>query len=351
MIAGTPRTLTVHAGESIQTVIDQANSGDTIEVSPGVYHEALKVKTDNLTLRGIPDGSGQWPTLDGQGQFDNAVLATGNFFTIEKFQIRDYTENGVTTDNIYGSTYRDLIITNPGQYGVFPVLNTHVLIQRVKVSGAKDAGIYVGQSNDIMVEDSEAFKNNSGIEIESSVDAVVQNNYVHENTLGMLVWISPEADVIATDGRNTKVLNNRVEGNNSTSIATEDFLRGIPPGIGILVMMADQTEIVHNAFSDNNSAGVGIAQAAIFFKDTSSFKIPLIPEGTWLHDNQYANNGSQPAGFIVEAGFPGADILWDASGWNNRFDDQHAKTFPFLPSSGWPDLSKRALWQLYRLLK
>jgi parallel beta-helix repeat protein len=352
LVAGTPRTLTVHQGQSIQTAIDQSKPGGTVEVAPGLYHEALKIHIDNLTLRGIADGSGQWPILDGHGQFDNAVLATGNFFTIEQFQIRNYTDNGVKTDNIYGSIYSDLIIAAPGQYGVFPVLNTHVLIQRVKVSGAKDAGIYVGQSRDIVVKDSESYKNNSGIEIESCVDGVVQSNYVHDNTLGILVWTSPEADVIAKEGRNTTVVNNRVESNNSPSIATEAFLQSIPPGIGILVLMADQTEVSHNTIKSNNSAGVGIAQASVFFDDIRSFTVPPIPEQTWLHDNQYSSNGNQPAGFIVKANYPGADILWDASSWNNRFDDTNVKIFPpLLPSSAWPDLLKRALWQIYRFLK
>ncbi len=349
-VAGTPRILMVQPGASIQAAVDQARPGDTIEVAAGIYHEAVKVHTDDLTLRGIADRSGQWPILDGQGQLDNAVRGTGNFFTIEQFQIRNYTDNGVRTDGIYGSTYRDLQITDPGQYGVFPVLNTHVLIQGIKVTGAKDAGIYVGQSRDIVVEDSEAFQNNSGIEIESSIDSVVRNNYVHDNTLGMLVWISFEPDVIAKEGHDAKVVYNRVESNNALPIATASLPGAIPPGIGILVLMADRTEVAHNTIRGNNSAGVAVAQASTAFGDVSTFTVPLIPEQTWVHDNQYGGNGIQPSGFIVKAGYPGADILWDASSWDSRFDDTNAKTFPLLPSSAWPDLAKRALWQIYHVL-
>src|SRR5512135_917864 len=55
-VVGSPRTLTVAPGGSIQAAVDQAKPGDTVRVSPGVYHEAIKVHTDNVTLQGIPDG-------------------------------------------------------------------------------------------------------------------------------------------------------------------------------------------------------------------------------------------------------------------------------------------------------
>ena len=43
----------------------------------------------------------------------------------------------------------------------------------------------------------------------------------------------------------------------------------------------------------------------------------------------------------------GADVLWDASNWSPRFDDQIEGSFPpALPGSGWPVLLRRAYWQL-----
>jgi parallel beta-helix repeat protein len=343
------RTILVQAGESIQSAIDGAKPGDVIEVESGVYHEALKVSTHNLTLRGQGDDPARWPILDGQSQFDNGAFVTGSFFIIEKFQIRNYTQNGVITQGAYGPVYRDLIIDNPGEYAVFPILSTHVLIERVKASGATDSALYVGESRDIIVRDSEPFQNVTGIEIENSVDAVVEGNYVHDNTAGILVFLLPHKN--AKDGHNTKVINNRVENNNTPNFATDGIVKEVPPGIGILILIADGTEVTGNTISGNNSVGVAVVAVDIFFKDTSEFDIPRIPEQTWVHNNTYLNNGAKPADFLVKAGLPGVDVLWDAGGWDNAFDESNIKAFPILPSSAWPEVLKKAAWQALQLLK
>ncbi|MEK7277366.1 MAG: parallel beta-helix domain-containing protein [Chloroflexota bacterium] len=343
------RTITVNAGDSIQAAIDEAKPGDTIEVMPGTYHESLTVTAHNITLRGLPDAAGAWPILDGESAMDNGAFVIGSFFTIEQFQIRNYTENGVITQGTYGPVYRDLVVDNPGEYAVFPIASTNVLIERVKATGATDSALYVGQSRDVVVRDSEAYLSVTGIEIENSVNALVENNYVHDNTAGILVFLLPNKN--AKEGHNTTVINNRVENNNTPNFATDGIVQDVPPGIGILVLIADGTEVTGNTISGNNSVGVGVVAATIFFDDVSDFDIPLIPEQTWLHDNTYSKNGAKPADFLVKAGLPGVDVLWDASGWDNRFDDQGVKGFPILPSSAWPDVLKKAVWRALQALK
>lgn len=344
------RVITVKTGELIQSAIDQARPGDVIEVESGVYHEALKVSVHNLTLRGQDGGPEQWPVLDGQHQLDNGAFVTGSFFTIEKFQIRNYTENGVIAQGVYSPVFRDLEIHDAGKYSVFPILSTHVLIERVKTSGAADSALYVGESKDIVVRDNEPYNNVTGIEIENSVDAVVENNDAHDNTAGILVFLLPHKN--AKDGHNTKVINNRVENNNLPNFAKEGIVQQVPPGIGILILIADGTEVTGNTMTGNNTVGVAIVAADTFFDDTSEFDIPRIPEQTWVHGNTYSNNGAKPDVAAAKAGFPAdKDILWDASAWDNTFDEPGAKGFPILPSSVWPTILKKAVWQVIQVLK
>ena len=62
-------------------------------------------------------------------------------------------------------------LTTNGAYGIYPVESKDVLIDSVLVRGASDAGIYVGQSRNIIVRHSTAVENVAGIEIENSFEA------------------------------------------------------------------------------------------------------------------------------------------------------------------------------------
>src|SRR5258708_34193530 len=65
------QTYTVQPADSIQAAVDKSKPGDTIEIMAGTYHEAVQVKTHNLTVRGLPDANGQLPLLDGEDKLDN----------------------------------------------------------------------------------------------------------------------------------------------------------------------------------------------------------------------------------------------------------------------------------------
>lgn len=346
-----PQTITVKATESIQAAVRRARAGDTIEVMPGVYHEMITIDLDNITLRGVA-GAAQpaRPVLDGRGQLSDAVIVTGNNFIIEGFEVRDYTANGIVVQNAHAPVFRDLTIDKTGLYGVYPVSCTNVWVERVTATRIADAAIYVGQSRDIVVKDCTAHGNVTGIEIENSVNALVENNHVYNNTGGILVFVLPNNPSKA--GRNCKVINNRVIDNNHPNFgAPNSIVSKVPPGTGIMIMAADETEVTGNEIRGNDCYGVAIFSLELAFPPGTDFDVGPTPENNWVHDNVYSDNGRNPAGTLARAGLKGADLLWDLSGWSNRWQEPAATQATPLLSAGWPAVARRAHWRVLQFAK
>jgi len=346
---GPARTIRVRGGETIQAAVDAARPGDTIEVEPGTYRESVLVDIDGITLRGLMDG-GRRAVLDGDGERTDAVIASGHRFTIEGFAVRNYTSNGIIVHGATGVVFRDLQVENTGLYGVYPVECKDVLVERVLVTGARDAAIYVGQSRDIVVRDNEVRGNVTGIEIENSTNALVEGNHAHDNTGGILVFLLPNNP--SKTGSDTRVVRNRVIGNNHANFGDPgSIVSQVPVGSGVFIMAADRTEVSDNEIRDNDSFGIAVVSLAQAFPKGTAFDVGPVPEGNVIHGNRMAGNGKNPAASIREVGGAGLDILWDGSGWDNVFEEPGAKTFPrWLPNRSWPGFAARAWSRLVSTL-
>jgi parallel beta-helix repeat protein len=340
------QTIVVKAGESIQSAVDRAMAGDVVQVEPGTYHEQITVDLDNITLRGTASGPGSMrPVLDGERKLSDAVIATGNNFHIEGLEIRHYSGNGIAVQNAHGVVFRDLIVDDTGRYGVYPVSCTGVIVENLVVTRAADAGIYVGQSRDIKVRNSEAHDNVTGIEIENSLNAVVAANYVHNNTGGILVFVLPNNP--SKVGRNCKVVGNRVVDNNHENFADPNaIVHNVPPGTGIMIMAADETEVTGNEIRGNDCYGIAVFSLADVFPKGTVFDVGPMPEKNWVHANTFSGNGRHPAGALASAGLPGADLIWDGTGWTNAWDEPGASRSTLLPGSHWPSFARRGWWRL-----
>jgi len=289
--AGTPPTMTVRVspGDSIQEAVKAAKPGTTIEIMPGTYSETIYIDKDNIRLIGIIE-KGERATLDGLGKLNDAVLYSGNNVVVENLYITRYKGNGIMGQAGNNFEIRNNIIADTGVYGVFPQLGKNGLVEYNVISGIEDAAIYVGMSDNVHVAHNQVFESVAGIEIENSRHAIVENNYVYNNTGGILAFITPGLPIKTT--YDVIIRDNFIVNNNHANFgAPGSTVAGIPAGTGILVMAADEVSIENNIISGNKTAGILIVDHANAANISADPESEPNPDSIAVLDNTMINNG------------------------------------------------------------
>ena len=144
--SGKPRTIKVPADSAtIQGAVDQANPGDLVLVSPGVYKEAVTVTRPNIVIRGIDRNT---TILDGSFQLDNGVKVVGaDGVAVENLTARDYKGNGFFWTGVKGYRGSYLTVYRNGDYGIYAFDSQSGLFEHSYASGSPDSGFYIGQCN------------------------------------------------------------------------------------------------------------------------------------------------------------------------------------------------------------
>ncbi|GMG87687.1 parallel beta-helix domain-containing protein [Biformimicrobium ophioploci] len=290
--SGKGNTIEVRDGESIQAAVASASAGDVIRVFPGTYRETVYIDKDDIQLSGVIIG-GEWPVMEGDKKLNDAILYSGNSITVENFRIQHYKGNAVMGQAGNNFLIRNNHVIDTGVYGIFPQLGKNGLISHNVLSEIEDAAIYVGMCDNIHVSHNEVFNSVAGIEIENSRHSIVESNYVHNNTGGILVFITPGLPIKTTV--DTIVRNNFVVNNNTANFAAEgSIVAGVPAGTGILNMAGDETTIEGNIISGNKNAGI------IITDHMNAGNITLDPESepnsdkVAILDNFMFDNGAEP---------------------------------------------------------
>ncbi|MGH7803247.1 MAG: parallel beta-helix domain-containing protein, partial [Candidatus Binatia bacterium] len=292
----------------------ESREGDTIEFCAGQFDfttSLLLTGKKGITIR----GAGREQTIlsfaqsDGQ---DGVNINRVDGITVESLTIYDAPGNGlrifksdfVTIRNVkVGWSNADPVSPNfrndpsvwekNGAYAFYPVLCRHVLIEDSVSIGSSDAGVYVGQSSDILVRRTEAFHNVAGFEFENTYRAEFVDNVAHDNVGGFLVFDLPGR---AQFGEKNKVHRNKSFHNNVRSFAPRGAIVGsIPQGTGMLVLASDQLELFDNEIRDNQTIGLAIVNYALADANESSTRYDFYPEGIHVYGNTFIDNGTSPA--------------------------------------------------------
>lgn len=237
---------------------------------------------------------------------------------------------GLFTD-ASGSPRNYTIDNSNGGYAIYPVLSNNVLLDNVVSLGASDAGIYVGQSNDIIVKNSEALFNVAGYEIENSDRADMHDNVAHCNTAGFLVFDLPGLNQY---GEQTRIFNNYAGYNNLANFAPGGVVSAVPQGTGLLQLGYDKVEFFNNVVEFNRTLGyVGASHELLDGNTNNSDKrMDLYPEGIHIHSNIFTTNGTLPQlpeeGVLICADGTGGDTAIPCI--PTGIDDGHDSLLPVL---------------------
>ena len=284
----------------LQTRLQDAKAGDVIELAEGTFNftEGLSLDVDNVTFRGagIDKTIISFKEQKGAGE---GLLVTSDGVTLTGFTMQDTKGDGIKSKGADNITYKDLKViwtggplpTN-GAYGVYPVESENVLVDGVTVSGASDAGIYVGQSKNIIVRNSRAEFNVAGIEIENSMNADVHDNVATKNAGGILVFDLPNLKIMG--GHSTRIFNNQVVENDTQNFAPPgNIVAGVPTGTGVLLMANRNVHVFGNTFDKNKTAHVMVVAYSESFDDAN---YNPLPRDFVIRDNTYGAGGNDPQG-------------------------------------------------------
>jgi parallel beta-helix repeat protein len=289
----------VKEGESIQSAVAAAEPGTVIKVMPGTYKETVYIDKDNITLSGVIE-RGEYPILEGEGLRNDAILYSGNGATIENFYITHYKGNAIMGQAGNNFIIRNNIVVDTGVYGIFPQLGKNGIISHNILSGIEDAAIYVGMSDNIDVVFNEVFDSVAGIEIENSRHALVEGNYVHDNTGGILAFITPGLP-IKTCG-DVLIRNNFVVNNNHVNFAIPGSLvSNIPQGTGMLVMACDDVVVEGNIVTGNESVGLIFTDFSLAGSAAKDADADPNPNRAKILNNLMYDNGNSPAPMVRAA--------------------------------------------------
>lgn len=314
--------------KKLQEQLLDAKPGSVVDIPAGTYRldRGLSLRVNGVTVR----GAGMDKTIlsfKGQVAGPEGLLVYANDFTIEGLTIEDSKGDGLKINDGENIVVRGVRVrwtggpkTSNGAYGIYPVKTRNVLIEDSQAFGASDAGIYVGQSNNVVVRRCRAEQNVAGIEIENTINADVYDNVATGNTGGILVFNMPN---LSQKGYGTRVYKNKVEKNNLANFGAKGTaVASVPAGSGMVVNSNSKVEFFDNDITHNQTANIIISSYFSTGYYTEKGVEPgydPYPRAINIWDNRFAGGGDSPDGldlktlktmmFGINGHFP--DVIWD----------------------------------------
>ncbi len=288
---------------TIQDAVNAAQPGDLILVAPGTYHEAVKVCTSDLTIRGEDRNQ---TILDGQSKLTNGFTVQADNVIIENMTAHHYVGNGFywTDQTGYRGSY--LTAYDNGDYGIYAFGSKRGEFDRSYASGSPDSGFYIGQCYpcDALITDVVSEWNGLGYSgTNAGGNLIIQDSEWAHNSAGIVPNTLDSEK--GPPERGTSVIGNYVHDNGNEK-APYNLWSHIPLGDGILVPGGDLNYIANNRVANNSEYGILV--------------LGNIDQNFWLASGNVVRGNTVTSSGVADL------ALSSPSGANNCFADNKAAT-------------------------
>jgi parallel beta-helix repeat protein len=246
---------------TIQKAVDHAKPGSTVLIRPGVYHEAVSVKTSNLVIKGVD----RFRTiLHGRDKLDTGLLVdNARHVTVANLTARNYLGNGVFFNDTHDYVAKRIDAIKDRTYGVYAYNSYHGVFKDSFAWGSGDSGFYVGSCMgcSAIIENVHAEMNYLGYSGTNATGVVIRDSTWTHNGAGIVPNTLPTEDF--PPNRGTYIIHNVVTDNNYETIPEAGFssTAGIPFGTGVFLAGVQNNTVRNNIIKDNDRYGVLVSES------------------------------------------------------------------------------------------
>jgi Right handed beta helix region len=268
---------------TVQAGVDAARPGDMVLVARGVYHEAVRVTTAGITIRGenrpgvILDGD-----LKEANKSGIAVIGADGV-AIENLTARHYQLNGFYWRSVYGFRGSFLTAYNNGDYGLYAFDSGFGMFDHDYASGHPDSGFYIGQCNPCHALITNVVSKGNGLGYSGTNaggDMIIRDSEWAENMAG-IVPNTLDSEALPPQ-RSVAIVGNWVHGNHNR-LAPANSTTFSAFGNGIVLAGGSDNEVAYNLVDDHPYAGIAVSSNI----DTRIW----VASGNRIHDNAVGGSG------------------------------------------------------------
>ncbi len=270
---------------TIQAAVDAAKPGDLISIGPGTspdstYHEAVTVKTANITIRGRDRNR---VVLDGQFKLDDGFEVLANNVVLEDMTARHYSDNGFYWKGVSGYRGSYLTAYTNGDYGIYAYNSTNGQFDHDLAAGQPDSGFYIGACHpcNALITDVISENNALGFSGTNAGGNLVISDSIWRNNMSGIAPNTLDSEPNPPQDGDT-IINNLVENNNNFD-APADVLEYPSIGNGIVLAGGINNLVEGNRISGHIYYGVLVVPNI----DKNFWE----PGGNSIKDNVISNSG------------------------------------------------------------